>query len=140
MRPISKGSVLLDTIAISWLILGRSNVPMSNRVESLVMESSVYVSEVSLYEFAIQIYSQRLRLDMPVDTWIYQVVSRLSAAFIGMDGMDYRLLSQLNQPTHKSKKHSDPFDRMLVAQAINKNLTIVSCDTVFDKYGVKRLW
>ena len=36
--------------------------------------------------------------------------------------------------------HKDPFDRMLIAQAQAENLTVVSNDTVFDRYGVRRLW
>ncbi len=34
----------------------------------------------------------------------------------------------------------DPFDRMLIAQALSRNLTVVSTDSVFDGYGVRRLW
>ena len=36
--------------------------------------------------------------------------------------------------------HRDPFDRMLIAQALTRDLTIVSIDTAFDRYGVRRLW
>lgn len=36
--------------------------------------------------------------------------------------------------------HRDPFDRMLVAQAIVNDLTLISNEAVFDKYGAKRLW
>ncbi|MFN4257373.1 MAG: type II toxin-antitoxin system VapC family toxin [Saprospiraceae bacterium] len=36
--------------------------------------------------------------------------------------------------------HRDPFDRMLVAQAIMNDLTLISNEAVFDKYGAKRLW
>lgn len=36
--------------------------------------------------------------------------------------------------------HRDPFDRMLIAQALARDLTIVSVDTAFDRYGVSRLW
>jgi PIN domain nuclease of toxin-antitoxin system len=36
--------------------------------------------------------------------------------------------------------HRDPFDRLLVAQALGEGLTIVSADPVFGKYGVKRIW
>ncbi len=136
-----KTSILLDTIALSWLFFGKANTPMSRTTEGLIFNgSTVYISEISLYEFAIQVYSGRLALDIPVDSWLYQIIGDFSAVYLGMDGMDYRLLSTLPQPTHKKKKHSDPFDRMLVAQALNNNLTIISCDMVFDKYGVKRLW
>ncbi len=36
--------------------------------------------------------------------------------------------------------HRDPFDRMLIAQALTRDLTIVSIDSAFDRYGVSRLW
>jgi PIN domain nuclease of toxin-antitoxin system len=36
--------------------------------------------------------------------------------------------------------HRDPFDRLLVAQALEEDLTIVSADPVFRRYGVKRIW
>ena len=36
--------------------------------------------------------------------------------------------------------HRDPFDRMLIAQAILHNLVLVSADELFDRYGVERLW
>lgn len=36
--------------------------------------------------------------------------------------------------------HRDPFDRMLIAQAISDDLVLVSYETVFDRYGVQRLW
>jgi PIN domain nuclease of toxin-antitoxin system len=37
-------------------------------------------------------------------------------------------------------EHRDPFDRMLIAQAQAENLTLVSSETVFDSYGVTRVW
>lgn len=36
--------------------------------------------------------------------------------------------------------HKDPFDRMLIAQALEEDLTLVSNESAFDKFGVKRLW
>jgi PIN domain nuclease of toxin-antitoxin system len=38
------------------------------------------------------------------------------------------------------KHHRDPFDRLLVAQAIVENVQLVSNDTIFDQYGITRLW
>ena len=37
-------------------------------------------------------------------------------------------------------RHRDPFDRMLVAQALSRNLPLVSIETVFDDYSVRRIW
>jgi PIN domain nuclease of toxin-antitoxin system len=36
--------------------------------------------------------------------------------------------------------HKDPFDRMLAAQALLENLTLVTVDTIFDEFAVARLW
>jgi PIN domain nuclease of toxin-antitoxin system len=36
--------------------------------------------------------------------------------------------------------HRDPFDRLMVCQALLEKMTIVSCDTVLSEYGAKRIW
>ena len=36
--------------------------------------------------------------------------------------------------------HKDPFDRMLIAQALNGGFTVIGSDRIFDDYGVKRIW
>jgi PIN domain nuclease of toxin-antitoxin system len=36
--------------------------------------------------------------------------------------------------------HKDPFDRLLIAQSLSDNLTVVTADSVFDRYGVSRVW
>lgn len=36
--------------------------------------------------------------------------------------------------------HNDPFDRMLIAQALARNIPLISNERVFDRYGVRRLW
>jgi len=36
--------------------------------------------------------------------------------------------------------HRDPFDRLMVAQAMLMGLTLLSCETIFDRYGAKRIW
>ena len=36
--------------------------------------------------------------------------------------------------------HRDPFDRMLIAQALTRNLVLISNETTFDRYGIHRLW
>jgi PIN domain nuclease of toxin-antitoxin system len=41
---------------------------------------------------------------------------------------------------HLAQHHNDPFDRLLVAQAVAESLAIVSSDAVFSKYGLKRIW
>ena len=36
--------------------------------------------------------------------------------------------------------HRDPFDRLLIAQALSRNLVLISVEPLFDRYGVRRLW
>jgi len=43
---------------------------------------------------------------------------------------------QVGLPFH----HRDPFDRLLVAQALMENVPVVTADSMFDAYGVKRIW
>lgn len=52
----------------------------------------------------------------------------------------YPAPNHLWQLDHLPWHHRDPFDRMLAAQCLEENLTIISRDEIFDAYGVKRVW
>ncbi len=54
-----------------------------------------------------------------------------------LDTQNFRHVAKVETlPFH----HRDPFDRLLVAQALSEKMTIISADTVLSKYGIKRLW
>ena len=61
-----------------------------------------------------------------------------------IEEFDFKFLSISKTHFYATQKlelhHNDPFDRLMIAQAITENLEIISSDEIFDKYPIKRLW
>jgi PIN domain nuclease of toxin-antitoxin system len=94
---------------------------------------SVFVSIASIWEIAIKINIGKLILKTD-----FQVIEQnLVNQDISILPIDITALkTYLNLPLH----HRDPFDRIIIAQSIDRALTIISCDIQFDAYPVTRLW
>jgi PIN domain nuclease of toxin-antitoxin system len=95
--------------------------------------SAVHVSVASAWELAIKSHLGRLRFDSPLAVWLRSAIT----------SNDFRLLTITLEHALAVEAlaigHGDPFDRMLVAQANVENLTLVTADTAFDAFHVKRL-
>lgn len=126
--------LLLDTQAFLWWVDGSSR--LSRKARSAVADpgSECLVSVGSCWEMAIKLSLGKLRLDEPIDSFI---PAQLSANRFSLLEIGFRHTARVAKlPFH----HRDPFDRLLVAQALEEGLTVVTSDAVFPKYGVKRLW
>ncbi len=125
-------SFLLDTHTFIWLSEDDANLPANLR--SMIEEAdSIYVSIVSLWEIAIKISIGKLSLQKSYETIGIEIESS-DIILLPISFMDTVQVCKL--PLH----HRDPFDRMLVAQAINHSLIIVSQDRQLDAYCIQRLW
>ena len=83
---------------------------------------------------AIKVSLKRLQFDRPVTQFFAE---QLLACGISLLPIEFRHVMRVAQlPFH----HRDPFDRLLVAQAIEERLGIVSVDSAFDAYGASRIW
>jgi PIN domain nuclease of toxin-antitoxin system len=93
-----------------------------------------FVSFATFWEIAIKISLNKLRLPAAPNKYIIDQMS--------LNGFEQLEISfrQIMRVAALERHHGDPFDRMLVAQAQEENLAIVSRDPAFDKYGVKRIW
>jgi PIN domain nuclease of toxin-antitoxin system len=117
--------LLLDTHAFIWW---RENNPTLVRRarEAIGGASTVFVSVASAWEIAIKQSLGRFRLDGDVEAGILDSgFERLSIAF-----------SHAAAVASLPDRHRDPFDRMLIAQALAERLTIVTRDRNFAAYGV----
>ncbi|MGB5593239.1 MAG: type II toxin-antitoxin system VapC family toxin [Crocosphaera sp.] len=123
---------LLDTHAFIWLSENDSNLP-NNLREMIDIADTVYVSIVSLWEMAIKLNLGKLSLQRSYET-IEQELESSDILLLPITFIDTLQISRL--PLH----HRDPFDRMLIAQAINKSLILISRDTQFDAYPIQRIW
>jgi len=93
-----------------------------------------FVSHASLWEITIKAALGKLRLLEPWGETLRQIERRVPGTVLPCTAAHLEKLCEL--PHH----HRDPFDRMLVAQALADDLTLVSDDGVLDRYGARRLW
>ncbi|MGB0562671.1 MAG: type II toxin-antitoxin system VapC family toxin [Spirulinaceae cyanobacterium] len=125
--------ILLDTHVIIWYF--QDSKKLSLNISRLLENSDnqLKVSIVSLWEIAIKLSLGKL--DLGVSFHDFQgLLKNLSIKVLPISLTDTE--EYLNLPLH----HRDPFDRMLIAQAIANSLTIVSADAALDAYPVQRLW
>lgn len=125
--------LLLDTHTIAWWAEDSAVLPAATRDCIDIASSSVYVSAVSIYEIAYK----HGRGKWPGASHLLDALDHLVPDYftaLPLSIVHARVAGQLT-PTHR-----DPFDRMLAAQALVEDLTIVSIDDQLDQFGVRRLW
>ncbi|MBW4440471.1 MAG: type II toxin-antitoxin system VapC family toxin [Plectolyngbya sp. WJT66-NPBG17] len=124
--------MLLDTHTLLWFLNEDANLPpvLNQQIESA---DNVFVSIASIWEIAIKVSIGKLTLLTPFESLDSDIAASgieiLPIAF--QNTIIYRSL-----PLH----HRDPFDRMLVAQAMAYSLILVSRDEILDAYPIERLW
>ncbi|MBI4265360.1 MAG: type II toxin-antitoxin system VapC family toxin [Acidobacteria bacterium] len=124
--------VLLDTHAFLWWVEADQRLSAAAR-QAIAAASQGFFSIASCWELAIKVSLGKLALSKPIGR-IAEDLGANEFQLLEIDLNDVARVAAL--PFH----HRDPFDRMIVAQALNDELTIVSADPVFEKYGVKRVW
>ncbi len=125
--------LLLDTHALIWWALDDPALP--NHVRAKIARSEhVIVSAASAWEMAIKVALGKLPAAIDLVSDFEETATRRGFQVIPITASHGIRAGLLPGP------HKDPFDRMLIAQAQAENLTVVSNDPVFDRYGVRRLW
>ena len=126
--------ILLDTHAFLWFIMGDAKLSSAARkaIENVAHEK--YVSVVSAWEIAIKWSLGKLTLARPFDLLIPQEIQKNGFVWLPLEMKHLIALTAL--PFH----HRDPFDRSLVAQALQEGMPLVSGDSTLDAYGVVRIW
>ena len=125
-------SILLDTHTFIWLSEDDPNLPVSirDRIEDI---DDVFVSIASFWEISIKLAIGKLSLQSNFD----DIEARFTSTRFQLLPISIRDTVQLRQlPLH----HKDPFDRILIAQAVNNTLSLASADAAFDAYPIQRIW
>ena len=120
--------LLLDTHIFLWFISGDARLPASWRDSIRDPRNEVYLSVVSLWEVIVKHRLGKLPLPHPPETYLPAQRVRHQIASLLLDEASVCRLATL------PSGHRDPFDRMLVCQAIEPGLTIVTVDPVFEAY------
>lgn len=126
--------LLLDTHAFIWFVDGSPKLSNAARTAIDDVENLVYLSVASVWELAILVSLQRLKLQRTVKEYValYTEKNAIDLLPVTIDHID----GIVGLPFH----HRDPFDRLLIAQAKSSDLTLVSADNAFKQYDVDILW
>ena len=96
-------------------------------------QARLHISAASVWEMAIKAARKRLELPYPVARYL---TDRIDEGYVVLrvDGSHAAAVEHL--PFH----HHDPFDRLLIAQALSERFPVITRDRVFKKYGVEVIW
>ena len=121
--------LLLDTHILLWYLEGHLNLPIAQRLQIEDRHNQVVVSAVSLWEMAIKVSIGKLELMDDLAT-IESTLLRQGIQILPIQTAHLQCL--LGLPFH----HRDPFDRLIIAQALAEEMTLVSDDNAFSAYPV----
>ncbi len=126
--------LLLDTHGWLWFVLGDSSLSPAACAAIEDPGNEKLVSPASYWEIAIKIRLGKYVLPQPYDLFVRGAIE--GQGFVVLPIMSKHTALICTMPLH----HRDPFDRLLVAQALAEDITLVSEDATLDAYGVRRLW
>lgn len=126
--------VLLDTHAFLWFIAGDPKLSRDAQALMKRVDTVLYLSAASLWEIAIKASLGKLTLLAPYGQLIPQQLVQNAITVIPAE-LEY-FAALIDLPHH----HRDPFDRLIVAQAVLLDLPIVTKDPLFAQYSVRCIW
>lgn len=126
--------LLLDTHALIWLISGDNRLGEQAKEAFLNSDNKLYFSKASLWEMTIKISLGKLVLS---ENWLAAIEKEMISngiQWLEIEIDHCKTLADL--PFH----HRDPFDRLLISQAISEAMTIISIDSQFSHYPLDIIW
>jgi PIN domain nuclease of toxin-antitoxin system len=125
---------LLDTHAFLWFIL--NDLQLSGNARNVIADPNhdILLSPASHWEIAIKTSMGKYQIPGDFGSWMEEQLRCNRFSILPIQIAHTEIVARL--PFH----HKDPFDRLLIAQAIGENIPIISMDAVFDNYGVLRYW
>jgi PIN domain nuclease of toxin-antitoxin system len=128
------GTFLLDTHTFIWLMDSPALVPARVRQRLADPSSQLVVSAVVCWEVATKFSLGKLSLPGRIAVNVERAAAGAGYGLLPITFAHAQRSASL--PWH----HKDPFDRLLIAQAIVEQLTLVSNDGKFDRYSIDRFW
>ena len=126
--------LLLDTHTFLWFFVGSTS--LSTNARALIEDESneKFFSVASLWEIAIKASVGKLTLSAPFDEIFPDQIANNGIDLLSITSAHVSRITTL--PFH----HRDPFDRLLIAQAMIEQTQIVSADQALDAYSITRVW
>ena len=126
--------VLVDTHTLIWALLHDHRLTARAKQVLRSGEHELVFSLVSLWEIAIKIKTGKLNT---IGSSVAYIRDEMNAYGMQLLPIRYEHVLQLESLPHH---HGDPFDRLLIAQALTESLPILSADRIFASYGIKLVW
>lgn len=125
---------LLDTHSFLWFITNDPRLSATARALIADPANEILVSPASYWEIAIKISLGKYPLSVPYEQFIKQGIEGNAFEVLPIEPRHTAALTTL--PFH----HRDPFDRLLIAQAMVEQVAVISNDSAFEAYPVRCLW
>lgn len=126
--------LLLDTHAFLWWLAGNERLPIRIRNAMADEGNAIYVSAASAWEIATKHRIGKL-------PYVGEIVADFEGFILGQGFKELPVAVAHGRAAGMLPgQHRDPFDRMLIAQAMIEEMILVSNEELFDAYGVQRLW
>lgn len=126
--------LLIDTHTLIWAMddPGKLSGPATTALQDPA--NDLLLSAATIWEMAIKIGQGKLKLSLPYRAWMDKAIADLELTILPVTIEYAEQLASL--PTH----HKDPFDRLIIAQAMIEKIPVVCDDSIFDAYGITRVW
>jgi len=126
--------LLLDTHALYWYVDQDHLLSPAAHAAITDPANDLLLSAATVWELAIKVGQKKIALSMPYRPWMEKAIADLGLLLLPVT-VEYAERQSVLPPHHK-----DPFDRLLIAQALVDGIPIVGVDAAFDPYGVTRIW
>ena len=126
--------LLLDTHALMWFLLDAQRLSSQARTLMVDLSNELWVSPASLWELAIKISLGKYALEKDFRTFFDEQLEDNRLEILPMTFRHAAAVATL--PFH----HRDPFDRLIIAQAVVEQVPVLSADATFDSYPIARIW
>ena len=126
--------IIADTHAFLWFITDSEQLSPKAKALLEASESNRVLSVASIWETAIKTSLGKLSFKKPLEELLPEQISLNYFQVLDIS-MEHAL-----RVASLRMWHRDPFDRMIVAQALTESLPVLSNDEALDAYGVQRLW
>ena len=126
--------LLLDTHTLFWSVDNPSKVSATAMAALQDSNNDRLLSAATIWELAIKVGQGKIALSMPYGQWMATAIADLKLEILPVT-VEYAERQSALPPHHK-----DPFDRLMISQALVDGIAIVSSDVAFDSYGVTRIW
>ena len=126
--------LLLDTHTFLWLVEGSPNLSATAQTILADPANQLFLSAASVWELAIKTGNKKLTLAEPLDVYVHKWTLAYQLTLLPIYAAHSLAIARL--PDH----HRDPFDRILIAQALVETMTLVSADAKLGLYSVPVVW